>query len=104
MSGELFDPALFRAEVQELMRRNRDPELHDACWDYLEGRIDRRGLRRRPAYRNAIGAFHAERFAELEQGGVDLKAVRAYVREVVEAEDEANGTDLAGRILTPEGE
>lgn len=98
----VFDPAVFRAELDSLMRRNRDPALHEACWSYIEGSITRQELRRVPAYTEAARAFYLERFAELEQRGVDFAALRAEVRRAVEEDDAANGTDLASRVLTRE--
>ena len=97
----LFDPQAFRAELDALMRRNPDPALHDACWSYIEGRTTRQELRRVPAYTEAARAFYLERFAELEAAGV-LAAVRAEVRRVVEQQDAADGTDVAGQVLTRE--
>lgn len=98
----LFDPEVFRAELDELMRRNHDPALHDACWAYIEGRITRQELRQVRAYTDAVGAFYVQRFAELESQGVDFKALRAEVRRQVEEEDAANGTNIAAMVLTEE--
>lgn len=104
MVDEVFDARLFRQELDELMRRNRDPALHEVIWTYIEGAIDRRTLRRDGVYTAALAEFYRERFDELERAGVDFKAVRADVRRLVEAEDAAHGTDLASTICTSEGE
>ena len=98
----VFDPEVFRAELDTLMRRNPDPAVHEACWSYIEGRITRQELRQVSAYTQATRDFYLERFAEMESAGVDFAAVRAEVRRMVEEEDAAHGTDFASQVLTRE--
>lgn len=43
----------WRVLVRGMLERYRDPAVHEDIWDYLEGRITRRMLRARPAFRAA---------------------------------------------------
>lgn len=43
----------FLARVNELLRTERDPEVHDAIWCFKEGSLDRSALQRHPAFARA---------------------------------------------------
>lgn len=57
--------AEFLARLEELVRADRDPELYDAVWSFKEGKLDRSGLMRHPAYGRAIARRFDEIFEEL---------------------------------------
>ncbi len=86
--SSIFDPVAFRRELDELLRRSDDADLHDAIWAHIEGRTTRAELRSNRAYSSALGAYYRDRFAEFEAAGVDFAAIRARVRELTEDDDE----------------
>lgn len=78
--------AEFASRLEELLRTERDPDLHDAIWSFKEGKLDRSGILSHPAYgrvtaRRVAAAFDAmspEETAELHETIEALKDERRH--------------------------
>jgi hypothetical protein len=73
--------AEFAAQLEELLRTERDPALHDAIWSFKEGDLDRSGLMRHPAYgrtvarrvSDAVDALSPEETTELHERVAEIR-------------------------------
>lgn len=83
-----LDDQQFRAKVDALMARHRDPELHEVCWDWIEGKIDRRDLRVHPAYARAMREDWETLFEQMESRGIDPAEIGRQAREDYERQEE----------------
>jgi hypothetical protein len=72
----------FVAYCKELMDADRDPELHEAIWDFREGKTTRSMLEEDPVFRRAMAAhFVADLDALGEERLEDIRAEAAAYRE-----------------------
>jgi hypothetical protein len=61
---------VFRTRVRSLLERTTDAEAQNDIWDYLEGKIERRVLRRRPAFAALWAADRDAALARLQNDRV----------------------------------
>lgn len=90
MREELGDlEGVFRERVRRLVETIEDRAAADDMWDYLEGKIDQRELRRRPAFAVVWAAEREALVGRLVGSGV-FDLVRAYMEQKDAADADAD--------------